>query len=220
MSHLPPAAAPLAVPTAVTSTGFRTTPSRPTTGHVAVARLLPCDAAVPLVRAEAVETLTAWSVDGQAVEVAALVLSELVTNSVRASRPEDEFVAVRLSTASGNVLVEVWSRPDATLPTVQRPDEDSETGRGLGLVEALTDRWGSYRAASGGIVVWARFPGAAVPVQRRRDEPPLPERTPRPVPEPTAAPARAPALPDITFSTDPAVVARIAERLRALGPWY
>jgi anti-sigma regulatory factor (Ser/Thr protein kinase) len=217
---LPPAAAALTVTTAVTSTGFRATPSQPTTGHVAVAHLSPRDAAVPVVRAEAVETLTAWSVNRQAIEIAALVVSELVTNSVRASRPEDKVVAVRLSTASGNVLVEVWSRPDATLPTVQRPDEDSETGRGLGLVEALTDRWGAYRATSGGIVVWARFPGAIVPVQRSRDEPPLPERTPRPVPEPTAAPARAPGLPAITFSTDPAVIARVAERLHALDPWH
>ncbi|WP_239377515.1 hypothetical protein [Frankia sp. Cj5] len=103
---------------------------------------------------------------------------------------------------------------------MQRADGDSETGRGLGIVEAPTDRWGSYRATSGGIIVWARFPGAVVPTQRHHDEPPLSERTPRPVPEPTAAPACAPGLPDITFSTDPAVVARVAVRLRGLDPWY
>ncbi|WP_232425293.1 ATP-binding protein [Pseudofrankia inefficax] len=185
-----------------------------------MARLSPCDAAVPVVRAQAVATLTAWSVDSQAVEVAELVVSELVTNSVRASRPRDEFVAVRLSTTSGCVLVEVWSRPDTTLPTAQHPDGDSESGRGLCLVEALTDRWGSYRATSGGIVVWAQFPGAVVPVQRLHDEQPLPARTARPVPEPRVAPARAPGLPDITFSTDPAVLARTAERLRALDAWH
>jgi hypothetical protein len=27
-------------------------------------------------------------------------------------------------------------------------------------------------------------------------------------------------LPEITFSTDPAVAARVAERLRALDPWH
>jgi anti-sigma regulatory factor (Ser/Thr protein kinase) len=192
------------------------TTCQPAIARVAVVRFAPSSSAVPVVRARTVQTLTGWSVDGEAAQVAELIVSELVTNAVRACQPDDEFIAVRLSIGSGSVVVEVWSRPDATEPRVQHPDADSETGRGLALVEALTSRWDAYRAQSGGVVVWAQFPGNVLPAQRTSDGEPMPKRTAARVAEPV--PTTSP--PAIHFSTEPAVLARVADRLRALDPWH
>ncbi|ONH24879.1 ATP-binding protein [Pseudofrankia asymbiotica] len=193
-------------------------------GTPAVTRLPPTRAAVPVVRKRTVQTLRYWSVAPEAIETAELIVSELVTNAVKISRPDDEFIAVRLSATGDTVVVEVWSRPDATELHAIHPADDVESGRGLSIVEALATRWDAYRAESGGVVVWARFPGAIVPAARAdRDATPLPTREARPVPEPLW-PAPDPQLPSdlplIEFSTDPAVVARVAERLRALFPWH
>jgi anti-sigma regulatory factor (Ser/Thr protein kinase) len=189
---------------------------QPAIARVAVVRFAPSTVAVPVVRARTVQTLNEWSVDGEAVQVAELVVSELATNAVRASHPDDEFIAVRLSISSGSVVVEVWSRPDATEPQVQHPDADSETGRGLALVEALTSRWDAYRARSGGVVVWAQFPGSVLPAQRASSEVPMPKRTPTEIAE--TMPVTYPSA--IHFSTEPEVLARVADRLRALDPWH
>jgi two-component sensor histidine kinase len=81
-----------------------------------------------------------------------LVVSELVTNAVKAStdqnqRPQytDEHglacIHLRLSTDRQAALVEVWDE-NFTLPAPKHPDLDDESGRGLMLVEALAERWG------------------------------------------------------------------------------
>ncbi|OHV56496.1 ATP-binding protein [Pseudofrankia sp. BMG5.36] len=178
----------------------------------AVTRLPPTPAAVPVVRARTVQRLRGWSVDPDAISIAELIVSELVTNAVKVSRPDDEFIAVRLSAINGMVIVEVWSRPDATELHAMHPSEDSESGRGLSIVEALATRWDAYHAESGGVVVWARFPGSILPEPDAfSDATPLPTREAQPVPEP---------LWPVEFTTDPAIVARVAERLRALHPWH
>jgi hypothetical protein len=53
------------------------------------------------------------------------------------------------------VLIHIWdSAPD--LPVRQAPDLDAEHGRGLLLVEAMSERYGSYLLEDGnGKVVWA-----------------------------------------------------------------
>lgn len=186
-------------------------------GTPAVTRLPPTVEAVPVVRKRTIQILRQWSVDPEAVETAELVVSELVTNAVKVSRPDDEFIAVRLSAINGSIAVEVWSQPDATeeLHAIH-PGEDSESGRGLSIVEALCSRWDAYRAATGGVVVWARFPGSILPTPSAPDATPLPTREARPVPDPEPRSV----TPFVEYSTDPAVVARVAERLRALFPWH
>lgn len=101
------------------------------------------------------------------VEDSALVMSELVTNAVRAtglSEPgvrlhdvrEEHLIDVQLRVIDSSLFVEVWDRsPQA--PVKQQADDESENGRGLVLVEALTRRWGVYRPAAGGKVVWAEL---------------------------------------------------------------
>lgn len=95
-----------------------------------------------------------------------LVVSELVTNAVSASVDKNQrphytdghgpaCVHLRLSTDRRTVLVEVWDenfRP----PEPNQACLDDESGRGLMLVEALTERWGWDLPASGrGKIVWA-----------------------------------------------------------------
>ncbi|WP_198152782.1 ATP-binding protein [Pseudofrankia sp. DC12] len=125
--------------------------------RVAAARFPLTDEAVPAVRKGTVETLTAWSVDADAVAVAETVACELVANGVQASKPGDEYGAVRLTASNGTVVIEVWNRDHGSVPRLTPPDVDSETGRGLQLVDALCSQWHSYRAASGGIVVRAEL---------------------------------------------------------------
>jgi anti-sigma regulatory factor (Ser/Thr protein kinase) len=92
-----------------------------------------------------------------------LIVSELVTNAVQASRAMRQ-AAVRIYLVSdrAQVVVFVW---DASLQPPWRadPGEDDESGRGLLLVEAVSGRWGHFGHDGGGKVVWAALPGTGVP---------------------------------------------------------
>jgi anti-sigma regulatory factor (Ser/Thr protein kinase) len=94
-----------------------------------------------------------------------LVVSEIVTNAVQASAAPgtggraavDGEPVVRLWLAAGDhgVLVLVW---DASCcgPQRQSPAPDSESGRGLLLVETMSSSWGSFELGDQpGKVVWA-----------------------------------------------------------------
>jgi anti-sigma regulatory factor (Ser/Thr protein kinase) len=95
-------------------------------------------------------------------ETAELLVSELVTNAVRASAglPGRHLglpvVQLWLGADHEHVLIEVWDA-DERMPVCQQPDLDAEHGRGLFLVEALSENWGTYRPAGyPGKIVWAR----------------------------------------------------------------
>ncbi|MFC9729449.1 ATP-binding protein [Streptomyces roseolus] len=104
------------------------------------------------------ETLRSWEVDAAVGDIAVLLVSELVTNSLRyASGP----IGVRILRAEGAstdpprhsaLLVEVSDPlPD---PPVERPvGPDDEGGRGLGLVACSARRWGT-RQGDTGKTVW------------------------------------------------------------------
>jgi anti-sigma regulatory factor (Ser/Thr protein kinase) len=179
-----------------------------------VKHLAPDPAAVPRMRRMTVAALTQWAVNTEAVEIAALVVSELVTNAVKVSRPEDEEIAVRLTLGTARVTVEVWSRPDATEIHPLLPADTSEGGRGLALVAALCSHWDIYPAESGGVVVYGQIAASPFPVQRGSDDAPLPTRGPQAVPDEQGAPGVS------RWSTDPVVLARVAARLRAKWPWH
>ena len=177
---------------------------------------------IPRLRGWTVGTLREWRVDAGATETAELVVAELATNALRVSTPvvetnepdsgdADEFVAVRLSVGDGRVMVQVWDRDDSAMPRRSVAGLWDESGRGLALVEALCDRWSAYRAASGGKVVWAQFPGVVLPEQRPAHAAPLQRRVSREIPAP---------LYPVRFSDDPEVLRRVADRLRALDPWH
>ncbi|WP_415950942.1 ATP-binding protein [Streptomyces sp. KLOTTS4A1] len=102
--------------------------------------------------------LTEWKVDDDLSHTATLLLSELVTNSVRHARgaPGRE-VGLRLVTYEGRLRVEV-ADASSGWPAPRTADEDEEEGRGLALVVALADRWGCCPRRHGiGKAVWAEL---------------------------------------------------------------
>jgi anti-sigma regulatory factor (Ser/Thr protein kinase) len=120
------------------------------------------DGAVPSARLHARHLLREWGLAALAGD-AELVVSELVTNAVQASRAMAH-AAIRLWLASDRTqaLICVWDaspRPPARMD----PAADAENGRGLLLVEAVSAQWGWFPAAPGsqpagdhhGKAVWA-----------------------------------------------------------------
>ncbi|WP_445401370.1 ATP-binding protein [Streptomyces sp. LE64] len=127
-------------------------------------------------------TLSKWharSIEGDAV----LVVSELVTNAVKVTGVIDRqptwveletmsLVTVRLVGLDTSVVIEVWD-VSQQMPVLRRPDDDTEGGRGLVLVQETAKDWGSYRTPRGKLV-WAQIPvpeasSSALP-RRRRSE--------------------------------------------------
>jgi hypothetical protein len=94
-----------------------------------------------------------------------LVVSELVTNAVQRSRADGHPAPVRLWLLAdrARVLVLVWDASPLP-PVTMSTSEDAENGRGLLLVDAISERWGFYfpgehgpasAAGQRGKVVWA-----------------------------------------------------------------
>lgn len=92
-----------------------------------------------------------WGLDKLA-DTTELLVSELVTNAIKAASYEVELRLMRV----GKLLVEV-SDDNHNLPQLQRADADDVQGRGLALVSHLSRRWGTSRKAVGK-VVWFELP--------------------------------------------------------------
>ncbi len=86
-----------------------------------------------------------------ACETAALLTSELVTNAVLHGRSR---AVLDARVPEGSLRVEVHDL-DPRVPEVADRGDAAEGGRGLLLVGALADRWGSERHPSGhGKAIW------------------------------------------------------------------
>lgn len=114
--------------------------------------------------------LDSWGLSSLS-ETTAVVVSELVTNAVRACSDGDappRELRFRMSMIGSRVRLEVWD-PDPRLPELSTDaGEFDETGRGLQIVDALTSgHWGSAASPEvGGKVVWAElFPTPEQPEQ-------------------------------------------------------
>src|SRR5215471_673858 len=122
------------------------TSSYPHQSHLVLGAL---PSAVPCARLHARLVLAEWGLKALA-DTAELLVSELVTNAVRTSAalPEAQHslptVRMWLSADHERVLVQVWDA-DHQLPVPEQPDPDAEHGRGLLLVESLSEAWGAYR---------------------------------------------------------------------------
>jgi anti-sigma regulatory factor (Ser/Thr protein kinase) len=119
--------------------------------------------AVPCARLHARQVLWEWGLSESA-ETAELLLSELVTNAVQAAREivSDMPVNVRLSANRDRLLIEVWDgNVQPPVPRVLEndfPALDAESGRGLFLVETLSERWGWYPTRNPeGKVTWCEL---------------------------------------------------------------
>lgn len=112
--------------------------------------------AVPCARLHVRQVLWEWGLAsfGESAELAA---SELITNAVKASRMATGSAAVWLWLASdrAQVLIIVWdSSPQP--PVRVDASSEAENGRGLMLVEAISEQWGwCCRDDVGGKFVWA-----------------------------------------------------------------
>jgi Anti-sigma regulatory factor (Ser/Thr protein kinase) len=101
-------------------------------------------------------------------EDAELVVSELVTNAIRATNilasqaryPEiyDHMgvVCLCLQISEGDLLIEVQDLAQ-NAPRLRRSAPDDEGGRGLLLVTTIAREWGCRKAPTGGEIVWARL---------------------------------------------------------------
>ena len=92
----------------------------------------------------------AWSFPEPIGSQLVLIGSELVTNAVLHARTE---LTLILELRDGRVRISVEDRSNAP-PTLRHYRTDALTGRGLGVVAALSDSWGISTAADGK-VVWA-----------------------------------------------------------------
>ena len=105
--------------------------------------------APPCGRLHARAVLAEWGLRDLA-EAAELIVSELVTNAVRALTGADGWprygeaglpvVILRLTTDAARVLIEVWDDIPAG-PVAEQAGPEDESGRGLMLIEAVCDRW-------------------------------------------------------------------------------
>jgi anti-sigma regulatory factor (Ser/Thr protein kinase) len=138
-------------------------PGWPLSAHLPLGALL---TAVPCARAYTRVILDEWGLASLA-EPAELIVSELVTNGVRAAADADgrpryddaglPVVHLRLACDHARVVIEAWDSV-ARVPRVRQPDPEEESGRGLALIQALSDRWG-WTTVPGwpGKVVWAEL---------------------------------------------------------------
>jgi anti-sigma regulatory factor (Ser/Thr protein kinase) len=87
-----------------------------------------------------------WGLDVLA-DDGALVVTELVANA--AQHTKSRLIRITISRpASGTVRIDVVDR-SRTLPELRAPNPDHERGRGLTLVDSLTEQWGTERLPRG-----------------------------------------------------------------------
>jgi anti-sigma regulatory factor (Ser/Thr protein kinase) len=125
-------------------------------------------------------TLRSWNLVDQ-IDSAELVVSELVTNAVKATGvmlpnpgwsdlEKVPLINVRVMAHGDGISIQVW---DASVEPPVQPaagaDDDAENGRGLFIVRTVARQVGHFYPRGGGKVVWAEL-ALETPV------PPLPRR--------------------------------------------
>ena len=88
--------------------------------------------------------------DPETLEVAVLMVSELATNCIRHTRTGFELVILR---TPEEVRIEVTDQAGGT-PRMKSPAVTDPTGRGLQIVDLLSQAWGVERSAAPGKTVW------------------------------------------------------------------
>ncbi|MFH8610374.1 ATP-binding protein [Streptomyces sp. NPDC018029] len=109
---------------------------------------------IPAARAFAAAALVDWGIDGERADDVTLCVSELATNALLHGVPPGRGFRLHLNHADGVLRVEVhdsgggWPRCGG----IEDDDDADESGRGLLLVAALTDKWGVTERDPGKIV--------------------------------------------------------------------
>ncbi|MEU2181698.1 ATP-binding protein [Streptomyces thermolilacinus] len=107
-----------------------------------------------------------WNLD-PLIEKAALGVTELLTNVHRHAKP-DKICTVEIEFLLDRLTVSVHDH-DPRLPAVVHledgPDPLATSGRGLALIEAVSESWGARPQGDAGKVVWFTLPApSATPV--------------------------------------------------------
>ncbi len=118
---------------------------------------LPADAASAGVVRGAVASLLQRQVDQDARDTATLLVTELVTN---ATRHVGGALHVEAGVCDSTLRVEVCDGSSCLPVLGELPDWESESGRGMVLIDALSDRWGA-EAIPTGKRVWFELAVAA-----------------------------------------------------------
>ncbi|MEU3058455.1 ATP-binding protein [Streptomyces griseus] len=105
-----------------------------------------------LARLLATEQLRSW---GLPLEDASLVIGELATNAALHGYVPGRDFRILLSVYGDVLRIEVADTRGDRLPEKRDPDGDSDGGRGLLLVEALSVRWGTEHGPFPRKTVWA-----------------------------------------------------------------
>lgn len=89
-----------------------------------------------------------------------LCVSELATNALLHGTPRGRQFRVHVTIEDDAVRIEVHDASDAP-PYVRDPADTDDYGRGLQLVAALADEWGTSDRTGPGKAVWASFKATA-----------------------------------------------------------
>ncbi|MFD3619302.1 ATP-binding protein [Streptomyces sp. NPDC058676] len=117
-------------------------------------QLSPTPRGARLARLLATEQLRAW---GLPLDPARHLVAELATNAATHSRVPGRDFRVTLYVVADTLRIEVTDTCGDRLPSLQVPASDAESGRGLVLVEALADRWGTAQGPLPRKTVWAEL---------------------------------------------------------------
>ncbi|MFE5077581.1 ATP-binding protein [Streptomyces halstedii] len=112
------------------------------------AAFLPDTSTVARMRASTAAFLRRFGLTGPVASSVVLVVSELVTNAIKHGYGE---VELEIRVVSGTISVSVTDENPAPA-VLKQPGPDDTSGRGMALVEAYSDRWGST-----GEKTWCEF---------------------------------------------------------------
>lgn len=131
--------------------------------------LLPCSpASVAVARRTLSAELRAAGILEPAIRDAALVISELLSNAILHAYPlPGERLQVAWSVSASSLKLEVSDGGSHTRPQAGRPPAAAPGGRGLGIVESLSERWG-IRVNEAGLTVWAVLAAPRKEIRRAR----------------------------------------------------
>jgi serine/threonine-protein kinase RsbW len=134
-----------------------------------VEAVLPLDVQAPSAARFVVADFLRDRLPSRLVETAQLIISELVSNSLRHnSAPQAQALAIRVASDRGTWRLEV---EDPGGGGVLAPDpERAAAGRlGMNLVQSLSECWGVEHAAERGTRSWAYLPRGPVAAYERRN---------------------------------------------------
>lgn len=139
--------------------------------RVATHTPVPASHAIAIARTFTFHTMRKWGVTDRADDVAAVV-TELLTNALRHALPHAQQASGTVSPwpikvgllHPGSHVICAIADPSTQVPELREPDWQDESGRGLLVVSALSDHWGSCAAPDEqGKVVWGAFMTTARP---------------------------------------------------------